>query len=474
MKKFRALCLFFALLLILPSFTPAEAAVDAADQSITSGCHSVDAALALSDEAKLTDTAKAAIIYELGSDTMIYAYNPDSRIYPASMVKLMTALLALEKGDLEEKVLVTKRALSNWVPGSVSAGLEPGEELTLRDLLYCMMTASANDAALVIAEHIGGTQDTFVKMMNERAAQLGCTGTAYTNSHGLHDEGTYTTARDICRLLDYALEIPEFKEMFCAEHYTVPATGKSEAREIYTSNHMMSKHSEKRYFDSRVTGGKTGATDEAGRCLAATAQCGDMELLTIVMGAEPEYEDEDHVSIASYGSFEETRALLDHAQENYEFRQVFFDGQTVSQFPVAGGENSVVTRPVKTASTVLPVTLDENKLTWIYGDIVGQLTAPIAEGEKITTVQVWYGSKCLAQSDLVAANAVKEYTAPTAPAEPPEEEPSQAWKWVGIVAGAVLSVAAVLVLIRSVSKLIRRAIVNARRRRRRENRRRSR
>lgn len=473
MKKFRALCLFFALLLILPGFSPAEAAVDAADQSVTSGCHSVDAAVPLSDEAKLTDTAKAAIIYELGSDTMIYAYNPDGRIYPASMVKLMTVLLALEKGDLEEKVLVTKRALSYWVPGSVSAGLEAGEELTLRDLLYCVMTASANDAAAVVAEHIGGTQDTFVKMMNERAAQLGCTGTAYTNSHGLHDEGTYTTARDICRILDYALDIPEFKEMFCAEHYTVPATSKSEEREIYTSNHMMSKQSIKKYFDSRVTGGKTGATDEAGRCLAATANCGDMELLTIVMGAEPEYE-EDGLALKRFGSFEETKVLLDHAQENYEFRQVFFDGQTVSQFPVSGGENSVVTRPVKTASTVLPVTLDESKLTWIYGDIAGQLTAPIAEGQKITSVQVWYGAKCLAQSDLVAANAVKEYIAPTAPAEPPEEEPSQAWKWVGIVAAAVLSVAAVLVLIRSVSKLIRRAIVNARRKRRRENRRRSR
>jgi D-alanyl-D-alanine carboxypeptidase (penicillin-binding protein 5/6) len=472
MKKIRALCLLFSLLLTALCVAPAAAA-ESVDKSVVSGCHSVDAALSLSDEAKLTETAKAAIIYELGSDTMIYAYNPDGRIYPASMVKLMTALVALENGNLDDKVLVTKRALSNWVPGSVSAGLEAGEELTLRDLLYCLMTASANDAALVIAEHIGGTQDTFVKMLNEKAAALGCTGTAYTNAHGLHDEGTYTTARDICRILDHALDIPEFQEMFCAEHYTVPATNKQEAREIYTSNHMMSRHSEKRYFDSRVTGGKTGATDEAGRCLAATAKCGDMELLTIVMGAEPEYE-EDKLSLKSYGSFEETKILLDHAAENYEFRQVFFDGQTVSQFPVIGGENSVVTRPVKTASTVLPVQLDESKLTWIYGDTVGQLTAPIAEGEKITTVQVWYGAKCLAQSDLVAANAVKEFVAPTDPAEPQEEEPSQVWKWVGIVAAAVLGIAAVLVLIRTVSRFIRRAMVNARRRRRRENRRRSR
>ena len=111
MKKIRALCLLFSLLLTALCVAPAAAA-ESVDKSVVSGCHSVDAALSLSDEAKLTETAKAAIIYELGSDTMIYAWNPDQQIYPTSTAKMMTALIAIEKGNLAQKVTVTKRALS--------------------------------------------------------------------------------------------------------------------------------------------------------------------------------------------------------------------------------------------------------------------------------------------------------------------------------------------------------------------------
>lgn len=470
MKKFRVICLFLGLLLALGSLMPAAGAASA-DQSVTSGSHSVDASVSLSDEGQLTQTAKAVIIYELSSDTMLYTWNPDEKIYPSSMVKLMTALLAIEKGDLSEKVVVTKRALSYVAMGSVSAGLEAGEELTLEDLLYCMMTASANDAAAVIAEHIGGSQESFVKMMNARAQELGCADTHYANAHGLHDEESYTTARDICRLLDAALDVPEFKTLFCAREYTVPATNKSEARKIETSNYMMIQ--QKKYYDERVTGGKTGATDEGGRCLAATAEGGGMELLTIVMGAVPTYE-EDGLALASFGSFEETRVLLDYAIKNFEYRQVFSQGQTVSQHPVEGGANSVVTQPAAAASTVLPVDLDESELTWVYGESTGVLRAPVKKGQKITTAQVWYGSKCLAQTDLVAANSVEVRQEPVVPTEPAAPGDSGSREMLAVVCGGILGVvllvAAALLIVRG----IRLAMRNARRRRRRINRRRSR
>jgi D-alanyl-D-alanine carboxypeptidase (penicillin-binding protein 5/6) len=176
------------------------------------------------------------------------------------MVKLMTALVALEKGDLSDEVTVTKRALNLLTAGAATAGLVAGEELTLEQLLYCLMVGSANDAALVIAEHIGGNQDIFVAMMNQKAEELGCTGTHFSNAHGLHDEETYTTARDICRITDAALENEVFRAMFTMESYTVPATNKSEERVLWTTNHMMSTHTRRDYFDSRVTGGKTCVT----------------------------------------------------------------------------------------------------------------------------------------------------------------------------------------------------------------------
>ena len=471
MKKIRTICLILCCVLLL---TPmgVSAQGQRVDQSVENGCHSVDAKMQLSEEGKLTDTAKAVIVYELGSDTMIYTWNPDEKIYPSSMVKLMTALIALEKGQLTDRVVVTKRALSHVAIGSVSAGLTAGEELTLEDLLYCLMVPSANDAATVIAEHIGGSQDGFVKLMNQRAQELGCLSTNYTNAHGLHDSEMYTTARDICRLMDAALENPEFRKMFCTESYTVPATNKSEAREVYTSNYMMSDHTIKKYYDPRVTGGKTGATDEAGRCLVATSEGKGMELLTIVMGAQPTYEP-GGLALKTFGSFEETKVLLDHALEKYEYRQIFYEGQTISQHPVEGGTNDVATKPEKTASTVLPVDIDVNKLNWIYGDNIGTLTAPIAKDQAISVIQVWYGSKCLAQTNLVAANAVEVWKAPVIP-ERNTSGDDGSW----VTAGILLAVFALVALIVAAVVFFRGRILfmldEARRRRRRRNRRRSR
>ncbi len=471
MKKIRGLCLVLAFVTVFWGVFPTQAAET--DQSVTSGCHSVDAAASLSDGDQITETAKAVIVYELKSDTMIYTWNPDERIYPASMVKLMTAMVALENGQLEERVVVTKRALSHVAMGAVSAGLKAGEELSLGDLLYCMMVASANDAATVIAEHIGGTQDGFIDMMNQKAAQLGCSGTNYSNVHGLHEEETYTTVRDVCRILDTALENPDFKAMFTAKSYTVPATNKSEERQVNTSNHMMSDAEDKRYLDERVTGGKTGATDEAGRCLAATAEGNGMELLTIVMGAVPTYE-ENGVSLKTFGSFEETKVLLDHVFLKYEFRQIFHKDQSIAQFPVEEGENSVVVRPETDRATVLPVDLDESKLTWIYGETAAGIHAPVAQGQKLSNIQVWYGSKCLAQADLVAANQVAVWQEPVTPTVPTQPEDGGSWTLLLVICGGLAAVAVLAVLVMVLSRVVGRIRQNARRRRRQVGRRRSR
>lgn len=463
MKKLGIFCLLLCLLLgmAMPVFA-------AEDLSVTAGCHSVDAAQSLSDKGALTETAVAAIIYERNSNTMVYSWNPDKQIYPSSMVKLMTALVALERGDLSEEVKVTKRALNSVPPGSVSTGLLAGEELTLEQLLYCLMVASANDAATVIAEHIAGNQETFVAMMNDKAQALGCTGTHFSNVHGLHDEETYTTARDVCRITDAALENEVFRTMFTAESYTVPATNKSEPRELWTTNHMMSTHSRKDYYDHRVTGGKTGATDEAGRCLVATAEGGGMEIMTIVMGAKPEYT-ANGLALKRFGSFEETKVLLDYAFDNYAYRQIFSVGQSASQIPVENGTNHVITCPAVSAATVLPKTLDPAELSWKYAE-VESVNAPVEKGQVLSSLQVWYGTKCLAQTDLVAMNGVPVYRAPV-PVTPPDEVDNTAiWTVVVILLCAVIALG---ILVAAVA-LIRRALHRNARKRRMRNRQRSR
>jgi len=246
MKKMRFLCLITAVFMAISGLCLKVLGTDIAT---TQGCHGVDAAMTLSMEEQLTETAKAIVLYERNSGTMLYTWNPDGRIYPTSMVKLMTALVALENADLEEEVTVTRKVLDQVPIGTVSAELKVGEKITMRDLLYCIMVESANDASVVVANHIAGSAEAFVELMNAKAAELGCRDTQYSNVHGLHDEQTYTTARDICRITEAGLQNETFRTMFRTVKYTVAPTNKSpEGKNITTTNHMMNERN-LRYYD---------------------------------------------------------------------------------------------------------------------------------------------------------------------------------------------------------------------------------
>lgn len=448
MKKMRFFAIFLSFLLAASALTvPALGASD--DPAVTEGCHSIDAAMTLSEEGKLTETAQAIVLYERNSDTMLYTWNPDAKIYPTSMVKLMTVLVALENGNPDDVVTVTRKVLDQVAIGSVSANLKSGEEITLRDLMYCTMVASANDAATVIANYIGGSASAFVDMMNEKAAALGCKGTHYSNVHGLHDEDTYTTARDICRITETALDNEMFRTMFCTSTYTVPATNKSAERVIETTNYMMSDKVYQKYYDKRVIGGKTGATDKGGRCLTLLAEDNGMEILCVLMGATPTVA--ENGSLSAFGSFEESQVIVDYAFKSFEYRQVFFEGQSLSQYAVDGGANDVVTQAAESASTVLPVDTDESLLKWVYEKDAGQLTAPLEIGDKIGSVQAWYGNKCLAQTDMVAMNRVEKYQAPIVPEKPKSNTDGGSWLMLFLaLLGIAFAVFAVSIGIRAI------------------------
>ncbi len=473
MKFYRIICLILSLFLLLGPVLSASAVET--DIAVAAGCAGVDAAKPIGGSEKLTETAKAAILYERTTGTLVYANNPDGRIYPSSMVKLMTVLVALEHGDLDADVTVTRSALEAMGIGvlTVKPALVRGEVMKLKDLLYCVMVASANDATTVVAEHIGGSQEGFVDLMNERAKALGCDGTNFTNSHGLHDENCYTTARDILRILEYGLQNEQFRAMFEAVKYTVPATNKcSEEREIETTNNMCIPG--KKYHDTRATGGKTGSTDAAGRCLAVSAQVADMEILGIVMGAGATYSEDGSVVERNF-SFEEMSDLLDHVQKNFECRQLYYQGQVISQYAVENGSNNVVTQPVEDGFCVLPKNITAEELTWKYAQSVSGLTAPVEMGQSITSLEVWYGDICLSTAELVAMNAVTVYQ--------PYEEPKGATdmknekehgEFLALVLGIVLGVVILVVVGMFVARLVRVAIIRARIRKRRRNRRRNR
>ncbi len=438
--------------------------------SVINGCHSLDAMYPVMGSQRIVENMDAGFLYDVEFDTVLYALNPDMPLYPASLVKMLTAVIALEKGNLEDKVVVRERAISSLANDAISIGLKPNEELSLKDLLYSMSVGSANDSALVIADHISGSVDAFVTEMNDFAKEIGCTGSVFTNPHGLHDAAQVVTARDMAKIVRRGLEHPEFLEAFSATYYNMEATNLSEGRHVSSNNYLIAPMDNSRlYIDLRVVGGRTGLTNDDARCIAAIAQDNDRTLISIVMGSRSKYS-EDHKT-TTHGGFLETTELLDLGFDNYKPLQVLYEGQIFRQCAVANGENEVVIGGRENAFTVLPNALTDADLTYRYLDEEGAFTAPVEKGQKLSSVQVWYGNICVADTELFAMSQVRMATPKTDNAQNTD---SGIWKSTLTVIGAIAGGLVLTVLgIRLVGKL-RLAAVKRRGRRYRMNRRRSR
>ena len=244
---------------------------------------------ALNDFGQYLDTtvqARAAALVELNSDTLVYGMNLDEKVYPASLTKIMTCMLPLEHGNLDDIVTVSHEALQDLNAAGSSAGLLEGEQLSLRELLYCVMISSANEACNVVAEYIAGDIPSFVALMNAQAAALGMTGTHFANAHGLHDENHYTTVRDLVTLARWAWQSEQFQEFSTQTSHTVPATNKSEERVLRTTNYLTSGQTVGKYYYDKARGIKTGFTTPAGGCLISTAESGSLHFLSVVCGCE--------------------------------------------------------------------------------------------------------------------------------------------------------------------------------------------
>jgi D-alanyl-D-alanine carboxypeptidase len=267
-----------------------------------------------------------------------------------------------------------------------------------------MMVGSANDASTVIAEYVGGSQQGFVDMMNRRAREIGCTATVFTNPHGLHDPNQVTTARDMARILLVAMEYPEYIEIGGAATYVVPATNFSDERNLHTVNKMLDTEHFYTYYDRRMTSGRTGTTNEDLRCMAATAEGEQFRYIAIILGAKPVYREDDPNSIKKHGNFEDTYALLNLGFKKHSSSQVLYKGQIVEQYSVQNGANDIVVGPNEDLRCIFPGEADADQLT-IRTQMTTNLVAPIAKGDRVAVMQVWYGNICIAQTDLLSKNS---------------------------------------------------------------------
>lgn len=236
--------------------------------------------------ATLEDGQKG-LLFNLSNHKVLYAKGIYDRVYPASITKIMTAMLALQSGKLEDTVTITQENVT-LEEGSQVCGFVAGDQVTLDQLLHCLLVYSGNDAASAIAEYVGGTTENFVQMMNSYAASLGCTGTHFTNPHGLQDENHYTTPYDIYLMLNEAIKYQEFTEITQLSSYTVDYTGadgSALSTTLPATDHYLTGEANPPK-DVTILGGKTGTTDSAGNCLAILTQNAyGKPFVSIVMGA---------------------------------------------------------------------------------------------------------------------------------------------------------------------------------------------
>ena len=230
---------------------------------------------------------ESAVLMDAVTDTVLYSKNADNKLYPASITKIMTAMLALQSGKLNDTVTITQDNVT-LEDGSQVCGFVAGDQVTLDQLLHCLLVYSGNDAASAIAEYVGGNTENFVQMMNDYAAKLGCTGTHFSNPHGLQDENHYTTPYDIYLMLNEAFTYPEFTEITELPSYTVTYTGSDGTEKSTTltaTDHYLTGEATAPK-DVTILGGKTGTTEVAGNCLAILTQNAyGKTFVSIVMGA---------------------------------------------------------------------------------------------------------------------------------------------------------------------------------------------
>ena len=232
--------------------------------------------------------AEAAVVMDADTGAFLYSKNMDRKEYPASITKIMTAMLALQSGKLNDTVTITQDNVT-LEDGSQVCGFVAGDQVTLDQLLHCLLVYSGNDAASAIAEYVGGSTENFVQMMNDYAAKLGCTGTHFSNPHGLQDENHYTTPYDIYLMLNEAFTYPEFTEITELPSYTVTYTGSDGTEKSTTltaTDHYLTGEATAPK-DVTILGGKTGTTEVAGNCLAILTQNAyGKTFVSIVMGAD--------------------------------------------------------------------------------------------------------------------------------------------------------------------------------------------
>lgn len=325
-------------------------------------------------------SAKSAILMEAQSGKVLYQQNAFVRLPMASTTKIMTAIVAIEAGNIGRTVTVSPDAVG--IEGS-SIYLYPEEKLTLEQLIYALLLESANDAATAIAIEVAGSVDAFAVLMNRKAEELGLCSTHFTNPHGLDHEDHYTTAYDLARMAAHALQNETFRKICSTSRKTIPLKGDEGTRVLVNHNKMLSR------YDGAI-GVKTGFTKRSGRCLVSAAERDGLTLVAVTLGAPDDWN--DHAK------------MLDYGFERYERKILAEKGELTLPLSVVGG-NTDQLLAANTDELSVMLTKRHGNITWrVEADHT--LYAPIARGTVVGRVIYSCDGEDIASSDLVALTEV--------------------------------------------------------------------
>ena len=370
-------------------------------------CFSVFSASAVDYKCSEETVSNAVYLENLNSGAVVYEKNSDQQSYPASTTKIMTFVITAENvSDLDQTTVTIKQdVISGLDPESTVMGLSAhvGEQVSVRDLLYGLMLPSGNDAALVLADYVGGGIPGFAEKMNAKAAELGCTNTHFTNPHGLYDPDHYTTAHDMALIAKHAMTIPDFMEICNTVYYTPNGFDT-----LHNTNYMIDPNAEGgAYYYEYTQGIKTGYLDEAGKCLVTSSDKDGDKYICVCLGAAFSYE--ENVNYA----MKDTAKLYGWAYDNLGVQTVYGTEDSLASVDVKYVRNGRILSavPEKAITAFLPNDYDKNKLA-VEVNCPEQVEAPVTKGDVLGTVSVKYEDLDLGVTNLVSAEDIERDISP--------------------------------------------------------------
>lgn len=345
----------------------------------------------------------------LDDNSVVVSKNADKKAAPASITKITTALVVLQnRSNLDEIVTVSQSAvdiLKNT--GSSLSGLKVGEQMSLLNMLYCLLVPSGNDAAVVLAEHVAGSQEKFVEMMNECVKALGCKNTHYENSHGLDSENHYTTAQDIAIIAKAALEYNSFKTIVSTPRYTMPQTNENKERLFINTNLMLNK-AYVTYYRDFIKGIKTGHTEDAGYCVVTYASKNGYNYLAVALNGD--YRDSDADKIEENQAFMDSIRMYEWAFGNLSYELVASSSQIVAEVGVNYSWKTDHMRlvPQEDIRALVPTGTNEGSVLIEPIDKPDRVNAPIKKGDRVCKAKVIYADNEIATINLVYAQSVSK------------------------------------------------------------------